>query len=133
MRFGVDQHPGDLVRIVGQVVDDHRHEALAQRALDRAALQIGGETVAFHGLGLSAGDRLTVGHTAAGLRTAAVIRAGVDGVLVPDGDREAYAVRLMELMEDEPRRLEMAREAMLHARDYSREKVAGIWDTVLEP
>ena len=64
---------------------------------------------------------------------AAVIRPGVDGILVPDGDREAYAARLMELMEDEPRRLEMAREAMLHARDYSREKVAGIWDTVLEP
>lgn len=64
---------------------------------------------------------------------AAVIRPGLDGVLVPDGDREAYAARLMELMEDEARRLEMAREAQLHARDYSREKVAGIWETVLEP
>ena len=64
---------------------------------------------------------------------AAVIRPGLDGVLVPDGDREAYAARLMELMEDDARRLEMAREAQLHARDYSREKVAGIWETVLEP
>ena len=64
---------------------------------------------------------------------AAVIRPGLDGVLVPDGDREAYAARLMELMEDDARRLEMAREALLHARDYSREKVAGIWNTVLEP
>ena len=64
---------------------------------------------------------------------AAVIRPGLDGVLVPDGDREAYAARLMELMENDARRLEMAREAQLHARDYSREKVAGIWETVLEP
>ena len=64
---------------------------------------------------------------------AAVIRPGLDGILVPDGDREAYAARLMELMEDDARRLEMAREAQLHARDYSREKVAGIWETVLEP
>lgn len=64
---------------------------------------------------------------------AAVIRPGLDGILVPDGDREAYAARLMELMEDDARRLEMAREAQLHAREYSREKVAGIWETVLEP
>ena len=64
---------------------------------------------------------------------AAVLRPGLDGVLIPDGDREAYAASLMELMEDDARRLEMAREALLHARDFSREKVAGIWDTVLEP
>ena len=64
---------------------------------------------------------------------AAVIRPGIDGVLIPDGDRDGYAAALMELMGNEPRRMEMAREALLHARDFSREKVAGIWDTVLEP
>ncbi len=64
---------------------------------------------------------------------AAVITPGVDGFLVPDGDRQAFASSLLELMDDEPRRREMARAAVEKAHRFSRERVAEIWETVLDP
>lgn len=82
------QDGSGLLRVGGTAPCEAEAELTAEEAVDRAALQIGGETVAFEGLGLSAADRLVVGHTALGLRTAKVIRAGLSvpalGLLTAD-------------------------------------------------
>ena len=62
---------------------------------------------------------------------AAVVTDGVDGYLVPDGNEERYAERLLELMEREDLRREMALRAMEQVRRFSRENVARIWDDIL--
>ena len=64
---------------------------------------------------------------------AAVITDGGDGFLVADGDEAAFSARLTELMEDDALRLRMAQAAQEHVRAFSREKVAAIWETVLDP
>ncbi len=64
---------------------------------------------------------------------AAVIHSGRDGFLVPDGDQAAFEARVLELIDREPLRKEMALRAQAHAREFSREKVAAIWKSVLEP
>lgn len=64
---------------------------------------------------------------------AAVIRQGVDGYLVPDGDEDALVEKLLALMDDQTLRRTMAEAALRHAGEYSREKVAGLWEMVLEP
>lgn len=63
---------------------------------------------------------------------AAVIRPGKDGYLVPDGDQADFTARILELIDSQALRSEMAQNAMTHAREYSREKVAVIWDSVLD-
>ena len=64
---------------------------------------------------------------------AAVIRPGLEGYLVPDGDQAAFAAKLLELMTDTALRRRMAEAARKRAGDFSREAVARIWDKVLEP
>lgn len=62
---------------------------------------------------------------------AAVVTDGVDGYLVPDGEQERFAARLVELMDDAPKRRAMAEAALSSAQAFSREKVAEIWEEAL--
>ncbi|MBR5094203.1 MAG: glycosyltransferase family 4 protein [Oscillospiraceae bacterium] len=62
---------------------------------------------------------------------AAVIDPGRDGYLVPDGDGAAFAERVQTLIDDRSLREEMARAAQAYSREFSREKVARIWEDVL--
>ena len=63
----------------------------------------------------------------------AVIRPETDGFLVPEGDEAAFAARTLQLIDDTALRQRMGRAAMDHARDFSREQVARIWEQVLTP
>ena len=61
----------------------------------------------------------------------ALIRDGVDGVLVPNGDIGALAALLGSVMRDEPWRLRMAAEAPAVLSRYGVEAVMGRWDELL--
>ena len=54
-----------------------------------------------------------------------------NGYLVPEGDREAYEERLVELMKDPELRERMGENARRHAASFSREAVAEKWFTVI--
>ena len=62
-----------------------------------------------------------------------VITDGEDGFLVPDGEQEQLAAKLMELMDDETLRRRMSLAALRNVRAYSRENVARIWEDALQP
>ena len=55
----------------------------------------------------------------------------VNGYLVPEGNREEYEGRLVELMSDPELRKRMGEEALRHAALFSREAVAEKWFTVI--
>jgi glycosyltransferase involved in cell wall biosynthesis len=61
-----------------------------------------------------------------------IIRDGVDGLLVPEGDVEAFAEALMTLVEDEDRRRAMGAAALESARAYDIDAVAPHWERLLE-
>lgn len=61
-----------------------------------------------------------------------VIRDGVNGFLVPDGDMESFAERASELMHDDGLRREMAKNALECSKLYSEENISRLWDAVLE-
>ena len=61
-----------------------------------------------------------------------LVRDGVDGFLVKEGERQTYEDRLVELMESAALRKKMGREALLHAAQFSRDKVAEKWYRVIE-
>ena len=61
-----------------------------------------------------------------------LVRNGVDGFLVKEAERQAYEDRLVELMESAALREKMGREALLHAAQFSRDKVAEKWYRVIE-
>ena len=56
-----------------------------------------------------------------------IIRDGEDGFLVPNGDVQQLAGRLMELMENENMRKEMGRKAFLNSKRFSEEVVMEKW------
>lgn len=56
-----------------------------------------------------------------------IIRDGEDGFLVPNGDIQQLANRLMELMKDEKERKEMGRRAFLNSKRFSDEAIMDKW------
>lgn len=56
-----------------------------------------------------------------------IIRDGEDGFLVPNGDVQQLAGRLMELMKDEMKRKEMGRRAFLNSKRFSEEAIMDKW------
>jgi glycosyltransferase involved in cell wall biosynthesis len=61
-----------------------------------------------------------------------IIEDGVDGVLVSDGDVDAFAAALLELVEDADRRRRMGTAALETARAYDIDLVAPRWEELLE-
>ena len=60
-----------------------------------------------------------------------LVHDGQDGFLVPEGERQAYEDRLVELMKDSQLRTKMGRLALSEASLFSREKIAEKWYTVI--
>lgn len=57
-----------------------------------------------------------------------VVSDGVDGILVPDGDVDAFADALNALMTDDIRRRDMSAAALLSSERYDESSVMEIWD-----
>ncbi|MFO1020809.1 MAG: glycosyltransferase [Planctomycetales bacterium] len=62
---------------------------------------------------------------------AEIVRQGVDGLLVPNGDDAGLERALRELMQDAGRREEMGRAARDVSERFSREKFFTAWDSLL--
>jgi len=60
-----------------------------------------------------------------------LVKEGVNGFLVPEGKREEYEARLVELMQNPALREQMGAEAQKHAQEFSREAIAEKWFTVI--
>ena len=60
-----------------------------------------------------------------------IVEDGVDGVLVPNGDIEALARALIDLIRDEPRRRAFAAAGLAKARSYEIGPIGQRWDTLL--
>jgi glycosyltransferase involved in cell wall biosynthesis len=60
-----------------------------------------------------------------------IIEHGVDGLLVPDGDVDAFADALLELVEQDQRRRRMGAAALETARAYDIDAVAPRWEALL--
>lgn len=56
-----------------------------------------------------------------------VITDGVDGFLIPPGDKKLFAVKLIELMKDELLRKEMGKKAKLASSRYAENKIMKQW------
>jgi glycosyltransferase involved in cell wall biosynthesis len=63
---------------------------------------------------------------------AEIIRNGENGVLVPNGDVEAFADALLELVRDPARRQRMAAAALETAREYDMERIGLQWEALLD-
>jgi glycosyltransferase involved in cell wall biosynthesis len=61
-----------------------------------------------------------------------ILDHGVDGILVPDGDVDAFAAALLELVEDGDRRRRMGAAARHSAQTYDIDAVAPRWEELLE-
>lgn len=61
-----------------------------------------------------------------------IIQSGRNGYIIPEGDIDAYAVRLNELMNDEQLRNTLAQNAIKDVQRFSCENVADQWKTLLE-
>lgn len=62
---------------------------------------------------------------------AEIITHGHDGLLVPDGDTDAFGAALAELMADEPRRARMGAAATATAKRYDISNIGPLWDELL--
>ena len=60
-----------------------------------------------------------------------LITNGKDGYIVPNNDDDAFAARLVELMQDSGKRFEMGKAAREHSLEFSREKIAQLWYEIL--
>ena len=61
-----------------------------------------------------------------------VVQQGVNGFLVPDGDENEFVDKLGMLMDDSELCSQMGQNAVMRARDFSKESVSEIWFNVLE-
>ena len=60
-----------------------------------------------------------------------IIQNGVNGILIPKYNIELFCEKLNILMEDDNLRVQMGREAMMRAQDFSRSKIVGEWCTLI--
>ena len=60
-----------------------------------------------------------------------IIRPGRDGILVPAGRRRGARERLLELIEDVPRRRRYGAAAVENARTYAVDSIAERWEALL--
>jgi glycosyltransferase involved in cell wall biosynthesis len=63
---------------------------------------------------------------------AEIVTHGESGLIVPDGDVEALADAMLELIRDEPRRRRFGAAAAERAREFSVEQVGRRWDALLD-
>ena len=63
---------------------------------------------------------------------ALIITDSVNGYLVPDGDADGYAARLLGLINDPKLMAELSHAAVRRAQDFSRENVSRQWFDLLE-
>jgi glycosyltransferase involved in cell wall biosynthesis len=61
-----------------------------------------------------------------------LVKDGVTGFLVPEGERQMYEDKLVQLMGDSAQRERMGAEALKNAAQFSREKVADMWYSLLD-
>lgn len=61
-----------------------------------------------------------------------IIQSGRNGYVIPEGDIDAYAAQLTELMNNEELRNKLAQNAIEDVQRFSRENVAAQWKTLLE-
>lgn len=62
----------------------------------------------------------------------AIIRDGVDGVLVKDHDEAAFCKALSTLMDNEEQRVQYSQKALERAEDFSEEKIVSKWMALFE-
>jgi glycosyltransferase involved in cell wall biosynthesis len=60
-----------------------------------------------------------------------IVHDGEDGLLVPNGDVDAFAAALLALIRDEPRRRAMSSAALRTAREYHADRVGRDWERLL--
>jgi glycosyltransferase involved in cell wall biosynthesis len=60
-----------------------------------------------------------------------VIQHGRSGLLVPDGDVDALAAGMLELVEDDARRRELGAGAAARAKDFSLDSIGPRWEALL--
>ena len=60
-----------------------------------------------------------------------LVHDGIDGFLVPEGSRQLYEDRLVEIMDDPEERKEMGQAALSFVQEFSRENVAKKWFSVI--
>lgn len=58
--------------------------------------------------------------------------SGVNGVLVPQGDMDAYAAALIDLLHNEKQRILMQRNVLQKAKEYSLEHIGQLWLNLLD-
>ena len=63
---------------------------------------------------------------------ALLITDSVNGYLVPDGDADGYAARLLGLINDPELMAELSHAAVRRARDFSKENISRQWFDLLE-
>jgi glycosyltransferase involved in cell wall biosynthesis len=63
---------------------------------------------------------------------AEIITSGEDGILVPNGDVDAFAAALLELIDDGGRRRRYGRAALEKAKDYDGVEIAHRWEDLFE-
>ena len=61
-----------------------------------------------------------------------IIRDGIDGFLIPQGDEASLAERICQLIEDETLRRKMGAAAQERAKEFSLEKVIPMWTSLFE-
>ncbi|MEU6325172.1 glycosyltransferase family 4 protein [Streptomyces sp. NPDC047009] len=66
------------------------------------------------------------------LGPAEIIHDGVDGRLVPMGDRQALATALLDLIADEPGRRRMGEAALIAARRFDPDRIAGAYEELFD-
>ncbi|HTU88204.1 MAG TPA: flippase-like domain-containing protein [Solirubrobacteraceae bacterium] len=109
------------VRVLGKV-DDESKVAELERSDVLCAPSLGGESFGMVLTEAFAAGTPVVASDIAGYR--AVVRDGVDGILVPRGDAQALAEALRDLYDDPVRRAAMARAAALSAERFAWPRVA---------
>ncbi len=92
-------------------------------------------TSRFEGFGMTIVEALSVGVPVVSFDCPQgpreILTSGHDGVLVPDGDIEAFADALLTLMDDPDELRRLAENGLDTARDYRISEIAGRWEKML--